>query len=536
MSALPPAARRALALTLGAGLPALLALHALSFGHVPAGLEGGPAVEALRGVHLIVRRRFEVMTFSIGTSAETLWLYLMGASVEILGPRWSSVVVLSVVAATTVVLLTVIAARRLDPGTPPAIPFLLSAGSVWLFHYGQVGLRAISSPLFFLVAILLVHAADSAGIQPASVFRRRFALGIVLGLSVYAYSSCRVLAPAWLFWAVAAELRKPSGERSFRSALGPGFLGIALISIPNALFFLREPGEFLFRGYYVYRGGFLWKVANVFWTALLPFHLPRFYRVWLGPGHNFDATAVSLTSAGVHPVDPVTAVAFAAGLALTLRSPRRPALSYLLWALGTGTLLLGLSGPSLTRLLLLQPAIVLLASIGLGHAFRAAPRIRPVLLAALLVPAALGFYEYAFRFGPSADAQREYLAPANAMGARARDLLDADPSLRVLIVTRKGRDIVKFYNYRHIERVWLVEGAPPPSGAIDDGLRRFRPGVALVERGAAFREAAATLGVPEAGGEGSVPGLYAEIRLSQENDSRATDPGNIRRLWNEIRR
>jgi hypothetical protein len=527
VSALPKRTRRELAVTLAAGLPALLALHALSFGRVPTGLEGGPAVEALRGVHLIVRRRFEVMSFAIGTSAETLWLYVMGASVELFGPRWSSVVLPSVVAAAAVVALTVFAARRLDPDTPPAIPFLLSAGSVWLFHYGQVGLRAISAPLFFVLAILLVHAGEAAGGSK----RIRFAAGFVLGLSVYAYSSCRVLAPAWLLWAVAGELRKPRAERRYRAALGPTLLGIAVASIPNFLFFLREPGEFLFRGYYVYRGGWVWKVVNVFWTALLPFHHPRFYTVWLGPGHNFDATAVSLTSAGVHPVDPVTAAAFACGLVLAFRARRSAGLSYLLWTLGTGTLLLGISGPSLTRLLLLQPALVILASLALGRAWRQAPRARFALAAALLVPGALGFAEYAWRFGPSPDAQSDYLAPANAMSARARDLADQDPALRVLLVTRKGRDIAKFYNYRHIERIWLVEGLPVQPSAVADALLRFRPGVVLVERGDAFREVAASLGAP--GGEG----LFAEIRLPAEgDDTPAPERGNIRRLWNEIRR
>jgi hypothetical protein len=517
----------ATAWTLALGLPALLTLHALSFGRIPWGLEGGPAVEALRGVHLIVRRRFEVMSFAIGPSAETLWLYVVGACVELLGPRWSSVVLPSVLAAAAVVALTVLAARRIDPETPPAIPFLLSAGSVWLFHYGQVGLRAISAPVFFLLALVLV---DGGG-APAARKRVQFAAGFVLGLSVYAYSSCRILPVAWVLFALAGELKKPRGERRFRAALSPTLLGIAVSSIPNFLFFLREPGEFLFRGYYVYRGGWLWKFVNVFWTALLPFHVPRFYTVWLGPGHNFDATAVSLTSAGVHPVDPVTAVAFACGLVLAARGPRPAGLSYLLWVLGTGTLLLGLSGPSLTRLLLLQPAIALLASLALGRAWRIGPRARPVLAAALLVPGALGFAEYAFRFGTSADAQREYLAATNAMSARARDLLDRDGALRVMIVARKGIAIAKFYNYRHIERVWFVEGSPPSAAAVADGIRRFAPGAVLVERADAFRDVAVSLGAD------GRDGAFWEVRLPERDASAPTpEPGNIRRLWVEIRR
>jgi hypothetical protein len=527
VSALPKRTRRALAVTLAAGLPALLALHALSFGRVPAGLEGGAAVEALRGVHLIVRRRFEVMSFAIGPSAETLWLYLVGASVELLGPQWISVVLPSILAAAAVVGLTVFVSLRLDPETPPAIPFFLSAGSVWLFHYGEVGLRAIAAPLFFVLAFLAVDRAASVG----ATWRAKAAAGVVLGLSVYAYSSCRVLVLAWFLWAVAEELRKPRGERRVRAALGPTLLGIAAVSIPNVLFLLREPGEFLFRGYYVYRGGWAWKVVNVFWTALLPFHHPRAYTEWLGPGHNFDAVAVTLTGAGVHPIDPVTAVAFACGLVLALREPRPAGLSYVLWALGTGTLVLGISGPSLTRLLLLQPAYVLLAALALSRAWRRWPRARAALVLALLVPGALGAMQYASTFGRSAAAQAEYLPEMNAMSARARDLTDADLALRVLLVARRGKDIAKFYNYRHIGRIWLVEGAAAGPSAAADAIRRFRPGVVLVERADSLAGVAASLGAA------CGTGPFDEIRLpAAEEHAGAPEPGNLRRLWNEIRR
>jgi hypothetical protein len=529
----PPAesrrTRARVALAFAFSTAAYLALHALSFGRVPAGLEGGAAVEALRGVHLIVRRRLEVLSFAIGPSAETLWLYIVGASVKLLGPQWFSVVLPSILAAAAVVVLTVLVSLQLDPEAPPAIPFLLSAGSVWLFHYGEVGLRAISAPLFFTLAVLAVHAASSEGVPPY----RKVLAGAVLGLSVYAYSSCRVLALAWLLFAAARELRKPRAVRSFRAALGPTLIGAAVVSIPNFLFFLRNPDDFLFRGYYVYRGGWVWKAVNVFWTALLPFHHPRFYTEWLGPGHNFDATAVTLTGAGVHPVDPMTAVAFAGGLILALRGPRPAGLSYVLWTLGTGTLLLGISGPSLTRLLLLQPAYVLLAALAFSHAWRHWPRARAALAPALLVPGALGAMQYAWTFGRSTVAQAEYLPEMNAMSARARDLADADPALRVLLVARRGKDIAKFYNYRHIERIWLIEGPRSATGpeAVLDAIRRFRPGVVLVERAGSLAGVAASLGA--AGGTGP----FDEIRLpAAEKAVGAPEPGNLRRLWNEIRR
>ncbi|MDL2719021.1 MAG: hypothetical protein PT977_14835 [Acidobacteriota bacterium] len=527
MSALPKRTRRALAVTLAAGLPALLALHALSFGRVPAGLEGGAAVEALRGVHLIVRRRFEVLSFAIGPSAETLWLYLVGASVELLGPRWISVVLPSILAAAAVVALTVFVALRLDPETPPAIPFLLSAGSVWLFHYGQVGLRAIAAPLFFLVVCLLLERAE----RPDSPARFHAATGFVLGLSVYAYSSCRVLPVAWLLWKGLQWIQEKDARARLKSSLLAGLAGLSVASIPNLLFLLREPGEFLFRGYYVYRGDWWWRPVNVFWTALLPFHHPRLYTAWLGDGHNFDATAVTLTGAGVLPVDPVTAVAYACGLVLAFRGPRPAGLSYVLWVLGAGTLLLGMSGPSLTRLLLLQPAYVLLAALALSRAWQRWPRARAALVTALLVPGALGAAQYAWTFGQSTAAQADYLPEMNAMSARARELADADPALRVLLVARRGKDIAKFYNYRHIARIWFVEGAGTGPSAVAEAIRRFRPGVVLVERAAPLAEVAASLGA--AGGTGP----FYEIRLpATDEEADQPEPGNLRRLWNEIRR
>jgi hypothetical protein len=520
-------AARRLDVTLAAGLPVYLLFHALSFRRVPSGLEGGPAVEALRGVRLIMKGKFEVMTFSIATSAETLWLYVVGASVILFGPDWFSVVLPSILASAAVVALTVILAARLAPDTPPAVPFLFSAGSVWLFHYGQVGLRAIAAPLFFLVVCLLIERAE----RPGAPARFHAATGFVLGLSIYAYSSCRVLPVAWLLWKGLQWAQEKDARTRLKSALLAGLAGLSVASIPNLLFFLREPGEFLFRGYYVYRGAWWWKPINVLWTALLPFHHPRFYTVWLGDGHNFDATAVSLTSAGVHPIDPVTALAFAAGLFVAMRMPRPPALSWILAVLGVGTIFLGVSGPSLTRLLVLQPAYALLATLGAGGLRSRFPRAALWAAPLLLVPFLLGAAEYA-AFGRSDEAQIEYLPAANAAGARARDLTDADPGKRVLIVLRKGRDVVKLYTYRSIERIWLMELV---SGNVDTTghvLARFRPGVVLVERRPEIALFAVSLGRERAR---AFP-LFDEYEMPPAPGGDPPDRGNIRRLWNEIER
>jgi hypothetical protein len=66
---------------------------------------------------------------------------------------------------------------------------------------------------------------------------------------------------------------------------------------------------------------------------------------------------------------------------------------------------------------------------------------------------------------------------------------------------------------------------------VADALRRFSPGVALVERGDAFRDAAAALGAQ--GGDAA----FLEVRLPPSGaDATPPEKGNVRRLWNEIRR
>ncbi len=520
-----PRGLRASAPALLLGIPALVVLHALALARVHPGLDGGLAAEALRGIHLVVRRRLDVMSFAVGPSAETLWLYVVGASVALFGPGTPAVVWPSILASAVAVLLTVIAAARVFPEAPPAAVLLLSGGSVWLFHYGQSGLRTIAAPVFFLLALLAIEAAGA----PGATWRPNAAAGALLGLSVYAYSACRVLPLAWLAATLVREGRKPRAERALRASLLPALAAMAAVSIPNVLFFLREPSEFLSRGYYVFRGGALWKAANVLFTALVPFHLPAFYRTGFGPGHAFDEAAVVLTAPGIDPVDPVTAALFAFGLVLVLLEPRSSGVSFTLWTLGLGTLLLGVSGPSLTRLLVLQPAVVLLAAAAFGRAWERARPWRPLLALLAVVPSASGAYAYVSRYAPSTNGQRERFPALNAMGARARDVLAEDASARVLLVAARGRDVAKVYVYRAADRASLVAGTPPSREEVDAEIGRLQPTLVLVERAPDLDALAASLG-------GADRGLYREIRRSPPAGAPPPGRGNLWRLWNEIRR
>ena len=519
--------RRRLALPLLAAAASYLALHGAALGVVPPGVASDPVIEAMRGLRLVLERRFEVLTFSIGPSAETLYLYPLGASVALLGPTRLALALPSALAATAVLALLALVVRRARPALSLAVPLLLGASSVWLFHYGQVGLRAISAPLFVLGAVLLLDDTEGSGLA-----KRPFAAGALLGLSIYAYSGCRLLPLAYAAHLSWRTLRRAAPRAAlFREALrvGAGFL---VASIPNLLFLLRAPSLFLDRGYYVARGDLADKLVNVLATFLLPFGYPDRYRVWRGAGHVFDATGVALTASDLDPLDLVAGPLAVLGLAVLLFGKGRRisnGLSFLVAVWLTGGVLLGAFGPGLTRLLILLPAWLVFAALGAEALLARAPALRLPLVAFLFLWLGLRADAYVRTFGPSTGSRWEFHEAITAMAERARDL--TGQGTRVLVVSRRGRDVFKYFGWRRIEQIYHV---PQPSGVPEEGdvpLHGFRPGVVLVERTPDLDRWAPPGGVA---GPSPKPALYAEYHLPDADPSPPTVRSNLWRLWSPI--
>jgi hypothetical protein len=505
-----------------AGAAILLGLHALALGRVPPGLAADPAVEALRGLRLVVERRFEVLTVSIGPSAETLFLYLTGASLAAFGPvRWA-LAVPSILASVATALLTARFARTVRPALPLSVALLLPASSVWLFHYGQVGLRAIAAPLFLLATAFFLE--DENGSRLAA---RPRAAGAAMGLSLYAYSACRLLPIAWAAHLAWRAFRWPSLRPGLAAEARRVGLAFLLVSVPNVLLLVRAPDAVLNRGYDSNRGTLSDKAANAAATFLLPFGYPDRYRVWKGEGHVFDMTGVALTASGLDPLDPVAAALAVLGLLALTRRRASNGLSFLVAAWLAGGALLGAFGPSLTRLLILAPAWIVFAAIGADALLAAAPRLRLPAAAFLGAWLLLRAEAYATTFGASAAAAEAFHEKVTAMGERARDL--AAGGSRVLLVARNGRDVVKYFCWSRIESVYLVtqeEGSPALAGAPLEG---FAPDVVLVERDPGFD------------GWGERAGLVRIARTAEFTEYRRPGPAraptvrsNLWRLWSPM--
>lgn len=520
--AAPSFSARAAALCLGAA--AYLGLHALAAGRVPPGVAADAAIEALRGLRLVLLRRFEVLTVAIGPSAETLWLYVTGACVALLGPTRTAFLVPSILAATATLVLVATLVRRIRPSLPIGIALLVPASSLWLFHSGEVGLRASAAPLVLLGACFLLD--DRA---ERDVADRPFRAGALLGLGIYAYSACRLLPIAWALHFAIRWRRTPAARPSLGREAKRLLLGFALVSIPNLLFLLRAPDLLLDRGYYVSRGTPLDKLANVLATFLLPFGTPDRYRAWTGPGHVFDVTGVALTASGLDPFDLVAGPLAVLGLLAWRRGRECASLSFLLVAWAAGGVLLGLYGPSLTRLLILLPAWLVFSALGCDALLSSAPRLKVPLAVLLVLSLCLQARGWVSTFGRSEPAAWYFHEAATAMAERARDL--TRDGKRVIVVSRTGRDVFKYFCWQHIEQVFhaaIPEGMPRSD---DVPLAGFAADVVLVERTPALDGWGAALGPVS---RSTRPSLFAEYEFRRAGGPPPSVRSNLWRLWSPM--
>lgn len=461
-------------LALAAATLAYMALLLYRYRTVPDGLVNDQAEELLRGLILVAEHRLEVLTFVVGNSAETLWLYVLGASAKLLGPTVLALALPSALAAAATAWLTVRFVLERQPAAPWWVPFLLAAGSPWLFHYGRSGFRAITAPFFVALVALLLQRAQGR-LDRRGPF---FAAGAVVGLSLYGYTAARLL-PMALGVAFAIVFVRDRGEpRTWRRPALAAAGGMTVASIPNLVFFVAHPVEFLVRGGYSVIGTTQGKLQNVLATIALPLHYPNRYRFVWGDAHVLDGVSASMTGSGVEPVPVVAGLLATFGLVITLRRSRDLTALFLVATHGLTVLFLGPLGPSLTRTLLLVPVFTFYATVGTLELART-PRTRFVAAAVLAALLFVSLTTYFRRLSDPERQSREYVGEVQtAMGERARALAASGPVVAVVSdngnVTRTlawgtSTSVVEFrrrpFDYRKVEaalpaRTLLVETYP----------------------------------------------------------------------------
>jgi hypothetical protein len=456
---------------------------------VPPGLNNDAAEEALRGIQLLDAGRLQVLSSSPGIPQETLYLYAVALISRVLGTTTLPIHLLSWASALACLWLVVQAARRADPNLPTWVPLLLAASSLWLFHYGRAGVRAISAPCFALAVGLALDQAE----RRLARWRPAMLCGALLGLSLYAYTACRVLLVVFLLHAGLRLWRGQSARRLRIRCYALVLTTALVVSIPNLLFAASSPAAFFLRGSYVVRGGWQATATHLAASVLVPLRYADRYRTIAGDTYIFDGVSAGLTAAGLDPSSPLLAAACALGLVAAWRRRQEPIVLYLLLLWPVGTLLLGFTGPSLTRLLIVLPSLLVIGALGAGTVIERWPRAAPVVAAVLAAAVALSAREYFSPFAHSMAARAYFSPAATPMGQRAAAL--AANGQRVLCVVTKDANVVRYLTHDVADRVDVVEYYRRPFDARDLSPV-FRPQVALVERARALDGVAAALGQP----------------------------------------
>jgi hypothetical protein len=450
-------------------------------GRTPPGLNNDVAEEALRAIYLVQGHHFEVITFAVGNSAETLYLYLTGGMIQLLGRTILPIQLVSWMFALACIWLVWKLVERVTDTVPAWVPVLAGASSIWLFHYAMAGLRAIAAPVFLGVFALLLDRVERGSGRGIALL-----CGAVLGLSIYAYTSARVLSVAFVLYAAFQVFRKWPERAALLRRYGDIVAGALVVSIPNLIFFLRRPGDFLLRGSYVLRGTGGDRVVNMIWTALMPFYYPESYRRIFSPSFQLDTVSGALTLSGFSPIHPVMAIALLIGLSQVKRWMARPVVTYLLAVWLTAVLTLGFAGPSLTRLLILLPVYLVLAALGIGFVIEKHTALWIPALLVLLVAGIYDSYEYTLGSGQNFEAYSYYFNPAATdIGKTAHTL--GSQGKRILSVVSRDASVVKYFTGDQGAQQRVAEFYERPLDPAQLPLEEFRPDVLPIENTAAFQ-------------------------------------------------
>ena len=450
-------AARAGASLLVVSVAVYLALLVYKHESVPGAPYNDIAEEALTGYVMIQDRNFVPISTTVNPSGfEALHVLAIGALAHLLGGE-ALAILLPAWAATLLLVLLLYWLSRTNPQLLDAqtvVPVALAC--LWMFHYGRTGLRATSSPALLLLFVVLLQAA----LRHRRVHWADVLAGAALALGTYGYTSFRLVvltfAPFGALELVLATRRSGDEGRRLLRKLAATAGGFLMVFSWNAAWALREPETFFGRGIYVIRGGVTDWVANVLATVVLPVHYAEPYRSEFGDGHNFDSVAVALPVAGLPAIPPILGAVFFVGLFLAVRSHRdRPIVRFLLLFYVIAVLALGFTGPSLTRLYVLFPVLVLFIGIGLNRLIAAFPRHRPLVIVALYAVAAFSLWSY-FQTPPSSDPTKLNGADmAGAVGRRARAL--SEEGRRPLCVVSQDRNVVRYFTIGHWNAVRIRE-------------------------------------------------------------------------------
>ncbi len=300
----------------------------------------------------------------------TLLLYLMAVPIKLLGRNITAVRILSPFVGTATVLIVFLLGKRIWGQAIALIAAILLAGSYLHIHYSRMGMTNIWDPLFVLLVLGLMAWAWQ---RPSTANKQRTIwlwAGISLGLSMYAFTSSRMLpimlGIIFVLWLI---FDRQILRAQFRHLIA--MLGIALlVALPILLFYQNQPNilweRFNLLGIFDGQTGWLAQEAQRFGVSLGEIFGQQFWRSMLAFNGILDRSPAFRPLTGLLSFG--TAVLTILGFFISLIRMRHFKYNLLLvWVLVTlffgGVILI--ESPQSHRIVIAAPAIAILASIGL---------------------------------------------------------------------------------------------------------------------------------------------------------------------------
>jgi len=394
------------------------ALRFFELGHLPPGLYHDEAFNGLDALKVL--RGCAPLFFEANNGREPLFIYLIALSVAVLGRTPGAIRIVSAFLGTITVPVTYAMAREMFGRRIAIWAALVVAITVWPINLSRVGFRAVSLPLFAGLAVWWMWRGlrSRRGID--------FALGgLCFGLLFYTYLAARVALVAMSVYALYVIVRHRESVPWKGVIL---FVVVALlVALPLGIYLLGHWEAMLSRGGQVaitnpaINGGDFWgTLARHLVRGTLAFtHRGDFI-----PRHNVPLRPV---------FDPILAVAFVAGIAISVARAARGKQEYvflLIWVVVMWLpTVLAEDAPHFLRGVGVLPLLCVIPSVALeaGERIIAGRVSRGVALATAVVVVALGLggtcVDYFRRHARSEAAYYQFETGAVEMSAEINSFL-----------------------------------------------------------------------------------------------------------------
>lgn len=338
---------------LAGAVPRLLALDS-----VPPGLTHDEANNVYDGAGIL--RGLHRLFFPVAQGKEPLYLYSVAGMMAWLGTTPFAMRLTTAFWGLLLLAVTFTTVRRLF-ALPEA--FLTTAGlalSFWGFSTSRMGLRAVTSPLFFTLSIRFLYQATACragiGSRRGGILRWALLSGLLLGLTQYTYLAARVAPAVFVLYGLVLLLRRPVDW----PAVGRVLLALCVagaVAAPLAVYLYLHPELSV-------RVGMLDQPLR---ALLAGDPRPLWEKVGPALGMFFLSgdTFLPYNIPGRPLFGPLTAILFVAGLLLVLWRVRRPVYALVLIWLLVGVFpafVTGIEAVNL-RAIVAQPVIYLLPAL-----------------------------------------------------------------------------------------------------------------------------------------------------------------------------